>query len=139
MHPILRNALAIVVGFVVGSGINLGLVMVGSFVVPGPEGLDVMDPDSVAANAHLFEARHFIFPFLAHALGTLTGAIVALMISGKRAATAWVIGAVFLAGGVMAANMIPAPTWFVVLDLVGAYLPMAWIAIQLAGHSRPAE
>ena len=27
--------------------------------------------------------------------------------------------------------MIPAPTWFIVLDLLAAYLPMAWLGIQI--------
>lgn len=42
---------------------------------------------------------------------------------------AWVIGGGFLAGGVAAAFMIPAPAWFIALDLLLAYLPMAWLAI----------
>jgi hypothetical protein len=27
--------------------------------------------------------------------------------------------------------MFPAPVWFIILDLVVAYIPMAWIATQL--------
>jgi hypothetical protein len=27
--------------------------------------------------------------------------------------------------------MIPAPTWFIALDLLAAYLPMAWLGIQI--------
>ena len=137
MNPTLRNILAVIAGFAVGSGINLGLVMAGSSIIPAPEGMDVTNPESVAANAHLFEARHFITPFLAHALGTLGGAVVALMVSGKQAITAGIIGGLFLAGGITAAYMIPAPTWFIVLDLVGAYIPMAWLAVKLVG--KPAE
>ena len=38
-----------------------------------------------------------------------------------------VVGLMFLAGGIGAATMIPAPIWFIVLDLVVAYLPMAWL------------
>jgi hypothetical protein len=29
---------------------------------------------------HLFEPRHFIFPFLAHSLGTFAGAFVATLL-----------------------------------------------------------
>ena len=137
MNPTLRNILAVIVGFAVGTGINLGLIVVGSSIIPAPAGMDVTNPDSVAANVHLFEARHFITPFLAHALGTLGGAIVALIVSGKQAITAAIIGGLFLAGGIAAAYMIPAPTWFIVVDLVGAYLPMAWLAVKLMGS--PAE
>ena len=34
-----------------------------------------------------------------------------------------------LCGGVAASFMIPAPAWFIALDLLAAYLPMAWLAI----------
>ena len=81
---------------------------------------------------HLFEPRHFIMPFLAHALGTLAGALAAYLIAATyKAQMAYVIGAIFLCGGVAASYMIPAPTWFIALDLVAAYLPMAWLGIQI--------
>ena len=71
-------------------------------------------------------------PFLAHALGTLAGALAAYLIATKYVAQiAYVIGAVFLCGGVAASFMIPAPTWFIALDLLAAYLPMAWAAVQI--------
>ena len=37
----------------------------------------------------------------------------------------------FLAGGIAAARMIPAPAWFVVLDLAAAYVPMAFLGALL--------
>jgi hypothetical protein len=81
---------------------------------------------------HLFEARHFIMPFLAHAVGTLSGALAAHLIAAThKAQLAYVIGAVFLCGGVAASFMIPAPAWFIALDLLLAYLPMAWLGIQM--------
>lgn len=136
MNRTVRNILAIVIGLVVGSGVNMGLIVVGSDVIPAPEGLDVMDPESIAANAHLFEARHFIFPFLAHAIGTLAGAVAALVASGKQAVTAWIVGAMFLVGGIINATMIPFPAWMVAVDLVGAYIPMAWLALRLVATER---
>jgi hypothetical protein len=48
---------------------------------------------------------------------------------------AFVIGLVFLIGGVVAASvMIPAPAWFIALDLVAAYLPMAWFGAHLGAR-----
>lgn len=38
-------------------------------------------------------------------------------------------------GGIAAAFMIPAPAWFVVLDLAVAYLPMAWIGGKLGDRT----
>lgn len=45
---------------------------------------------------------------------------------------ALVVGGLHFVGGVAAAFMIPVPTWFVVLDLTVAYLPMAWLGGRIA-------
>jgi len=135
--PILRNALAVVLGLLVGGVVNMSLVMLGPNVFPPPPGVDVTRAEGLAASIHLFEPRHFVFPFLAHALGTLVGAFVAFRLAvSRRWALAWVVGAVGLAGGIGAVRMIPAPTWFAVLDLVAAYLPMAWLGGRLAAWTR---
>ena len=86
---------------------------------------------------HLFEPRHFIMPFLAHAVGKLAGALAAYLIAASyQGQFAYVIGAVFLCGGVAASFMIPAPPWFIALDLLLAYLPMAWLAIRIGSRMR---
>ena len=35
--------------------------------------------------------------------------------------------------------MIPAPTWFKALDLLVAYLPMAWLATQIGARLNKAS
>ncbi len=124
------NVLAIVVAMIAGSIVNMLLVTVGPLLIPPPAGVDVADMASLAASIHLFEARHFVFPFLAHALGTLTGAMIAVMMS-HRAWPAWLVGLLFLVGGSAVGFMIPAPFWFTALDLIVAYLPMAWLGLFL--------
>ena len=129
---ILRNILAAVAGLVVGGGVNMALVIASPLVIPPPAGVDVSDPQSLSESMHLFEPKHFVFPFLAHALGTLVGALVAYLVAAShKLVFAYVIGACFLAGGIAAARMIPAPTWFVVLDLAMAYVPMAFLGTLL--------
>jgi len=45
---------------------------------------------------------------------------------------AMAIGFAFLAGGVMMVLMLPAtPVWFILLDLIVAYLPMAYLGYKL--------
>ena len=84
--------------------------------------------ESISASIHLFAPKHFVFPFLAHALGTLVGAMVASLVAASHQRMfAYLIGCRFLVGGIVSAFIIPAPVWFLVLDLFGAYLPMAWL------------
>jgi hypothetical protein len=132
MAPGLKNALAVIAGLVVGSAVNMGLIMLGSALIPAPPGVDVTNAESLKASMHLFEARHFVTPFVAHAGGTLVGALVAfLLAAGNRSFPAWVIGGLFFAGGIYASRMFPAPVGFVAADLLLAYLPMAWIGSRL--------
>jgi hypothetical protein len=135
MKTILRNTFAVVVGLVVGGAVNMALIIANPHVIPPPAGVDVTDSKSLSASIHLFEPKHFLFPFLAHALGTLAGALLAFLIAASyRSVFAYIIGAFYLAGGIAAALMIPAPAWFIILDLAAAYIPMAWIGTQLGGR-----
>jgi hypothetical protein len=132
MPNLLRNVLAILAGIAIGGGINMALVTLSPLLIPPPAGVDVNDAESLSNAMHLFEPRHFVMPFLAHAVGTLAGALAAFLIAATyKAQLAYVIGAIFLCGGVAASFMIPAPTWFIALDLLAAYLPMAWLAIHI--------
>jgi hypothetical protein len=129
---VLRNILAVVVGMIVGGGVNMAFVIASPLVIPPPAGVDVSDLQSLSASIHLFEPKHFVFPFLAHAVGTLVGALLAYLVAAShRPVFAYVIGVCFLAGGIAAARMIPAPAWFVVLDLAAAYVPMAFLGTLL--------
>lgn len=42
------------------------------------------------------------------------------------------IGVVFLLGGISMVVMVPALTWFNILDLTCAYIPMAWLGAKMA-------
>jgi hypothetical protein len=99
----------------------------------------VTNAESLAQSIHLFGPQHFVMPFLAHALGTLVGALVAYLVAAShKARFAWAIGVLFLAGGVAASFMIPAPAWFMAADLLLAYLPMAWLAIRIGAKLQSA-
>jgi len=133
MNKVVKNFLAVLLGLVVGGLVNMALVLLGSWLIPAPAGVDTTSAESLNQSIHLLQPQHFLFPFLAHALGTLAGAMVACRIAASRSTLcAFVVGAMFLAGGIAAATMIPAPTWYIALDLTLAYLPMAWLAGRLA-------
>lgn len=127
---VLRIVGAGVVGFLLGSMVNMFFITVGMDVIPVPEGVDPNDVDSIAAGIHLYGPEHFIFPFLAHALGAFTGALMAYLLTAEhKERLAWILGSLNLLGGITAATLIPAPAWYIAVDLVFAYLPMAYLAI----------
>ncbi len=133
MNPILRNILAVVVGAILGSVVNMGFIMVSGSIIPPPDGADVTTMEGLKASMHLFQPKHFIFPFLAHAFGTFVGAFIAAkMAIRQKMIYAMGIGVFFLIGGITNIFMLPSPIWFMVLDLVVAYIPMAYIAGKFA-------
>ena len=137
MPNLLRNALALLAGIIIGGGVNMALITLGPSLIPPPAGTDVTSAEGLRDAVHLLQPRHFIMPFLAHAVGTLVGALVAFLIaSSHEARIAHGVGAFFLCGGVAASVMIPAPLWFIALDLLVAYLPMAWLATRIGARMK---
>ncbi len=137
MNHTVKNILAVLVGVIAGGVLNMGIIMISGSIIPPPEGVDVTTAEGLQAGIHLFEPKHFIMPFLAHALGTLLGSFIAAKISTKHHMRfALGVGAWNLLGGIMAATMIPAPMWFILVDLIGAYIPMAFIAGKLATKNK---
>lgn len=133
MHPVLRNILAVVLGLVVGGAVNLLIIQISGSIIPPPNGADITTMEGLKSTMHLFGPEHYIFPFLAHALGTLVGAFVAAKIAAtNKIKFALAIGAFFFLGGAINAYLLPAPTWFLILDLAGAYFPMAYLGRKLA-------
>jgi len=132
MNPIFKNTLAVLIGLFVGSIVNMAIILMSSSVIPPPKGADVTTMEGLKATMHLFEPKHFIFPFLAHAIGTFAGAATtALIASTRKTELALVIGSFFLLGGIVNVFTLPSPIWYNILDIVFAYLPMAYLARKL--------
>ena len=137
MNPYLRNVLVILGALIIGSIVNGGLINLSGSIFPPPEGVDPNDIESIKANLHRYQPKHWIMPFLAHALGTLAGAyFAARLVTRAPAFWGFFIGVLFLLGGIAAANMIGGPLWFIVVDLVLAYIPFALLANVLAKRKR---
>ncbi len=133
MNTTLRNIVATLIGIIIGGAVNMGIVQMSGKIIPPPPGADFTTVEGLNASMHLMQPKHFIMPFLAHALGTLVAAIIACYFAvGNKLIPAAIVGLLFLVGGIMAVRMIPAPIWFDVLDLTVAYIPMAWLGMKLA-------
>ncbi|GAB4319288.1 MAG: hypothetical protein Kow00127_11490 [Bacteroidales bacterium] len=138
IKKILQNTGSVILGWIAGSIINMGLVQLGHRLFPIP----AISPDDMEALARVMpdlSSEHFIFPFLAHAIGTFAGALITGWVAViHRIQLALVIGLLFFAGGVMVSFMLPAPGWFTAIDLILAYFPMAWLGGRLAQKFRKA-
>jgi len=135
MNPILKNALALLAGLFIGGIVNAGIISVSGGIIPLPAGVDPNDVESIKANIHLYEFKHFLFPLIAHALGTLVGGFtVAKLAASNQMILALVVGGLFLLGGIAMVTMIGGPMSFIAADLGLAYLPMGWLGAKLAGY-----
>jgi hypothetical protein len=128
----IRSILAVFAGIIIGSTCNMGLIQLGNYLVELPEGIIPNSMESLEENIHKFSFIHFVFPFLAHAIGTFVGAIVVAFIDRKQSyVTVYLIGLLFFVGGLMMVIQLPAPFPFEFVDLVFAYFPMAWLGLTV--------
>ncbi len=126
------SLLAIVVGVFIGVIVNGGLIALSPYLIAPPEGVNPMDEVSLRENIDKFTFRHYIVPFLAHALGTLVGAFVATKIAKRfkiegvmLAFPALAIALLFMWGGISTSRSINAPFVALLVDAVLCYIPMA--------------
>lgn len=135
-----RGIAAVLLGIVIGGAVNMTIVIVSGSLVPMPEGVDPTDSASLAANMDRFGPAHFVAPWLAHALGSFVGGLVAALVALRhRMRFALGIAAFTMLGGITNAFLLPAPVWFIAADLLLAYLPMGWLAGRLAVALRGEE
>ncbi len=123
MNLIIKNILAIIIGITVGMLVNMGLIIIGSKIFPYPSETYFLD----ATN---WDIKYFIFPFLAHALGTFSGSFSSIKIS-KKIINPIIVGIYFLFGGIYMVSILPSSIWFIYLDLGIAYIPMALLGWKL--------
>lgn len=134
MNAKIKNTLAVILGVIIGSIINMAIITISGNIIPPPNGVDVTTMEGLSATIHLFEPKHYIMPFLAHALGTLVGAYLTFKIATThKSKLALAVGFWFLIGGFVNIYVLPSPIWFNLIDLIFAYIPMAIIGKKLAG------
>ena len=133
MNNIVRNILAVILGIIAGIIVNMGIITISGSLIPPPEGADMTTIEGMKAAMPLMSAKHFLMPFLAHALGSFVGALVAALIAASHKMWfAMGIGIFTMLGGIAAVMMLPAPLWFEAVDLIFAYIPTAFIAGKIA-------
>ena len=135
-NVIFRNVTAVVLSLIIGGQINMAILELGMKILPLPDGVDLNKIETIAANIDKYTFPHFLNVFLAHGLGTLLAAFICVKLAkSQHFNLAMVIGVLFLIGGIIATTMIPAPLAINIIDLVGAYIPMAWIGYKLSAKN----
>ena len=130
---VLISVVGVVLGVVVGMAVMMSLHLASTFVYPLPEGVDFMsqEPENMARLNEWFgtlPATAFLLATACHGLGCMSGAIVAMLISGRRSlVTPVIVGIVFTLCGIMTLSSLPHPAWFPFVD-VPAYLVFALVA-----------
>jgi len=113
MLRVLRNFAALLVGMLVGSLLNMGVVMVNlSLLFPVPEGFDFNDVQQMAAYTQTLPALAFVVTIVAHSLQAFVGGWVAARLGASRPLVlAGAIGAITVAASIYNLAWLPAPDW----------------------------
>ncbi|MGH8084653.1 MAG: hypothetical protein ACREPV_05195 [Lysobacter sp.] len=133
-----RTILAVVVGVVVAWLVIVASQLAGAAAYPPPPGLDVTDPQQLAAFIQAAPVMAMAFVLGGWVLGALLGGWTAARISRRHPCiAALLVGTVVLAGVIANTMMIPHPQW---MTLAGVLLPLpaAWLGARLARRNPPA-
>ena len=123
---VIKNIGIVIIGIIIGMIVNLGLIILGGVVFPLPENFEPM-------NAMNWDLKYFIFPFLAHSIGTFSGSFIVTKISKKsNIILPLIVGLYFLLGGIYMITILPAPMWFVLLDVILGYIPMTLLGWKIS-------
>ncbi|MDF1700400.1 MAG: hypothetical protein P1V36_04505 [Planctomycetota bacterium] len=130
----LKWILGVIVGYIVGSAVMMGVHIATQPMYPPPEGVDVWDPDQRDKVEEWMETLPngaFALALLAHMLGTAAGAATTMAIVGReRIKPAIVIGVLFTVAGIINIFSVPHPGWFPFAD-IPCYLIAAWLVGKL--------
>lgn len=123
----LKNIAAGIAGVVIAVALVWVVERVGHAVYPPPPDLNFADPDTMRAYIQTLPLGALLFVAAAWFIGTLGGTCAACAIgTAKPMIFAIVVGGLMLVATIMNLVMIPHPTWFSVLGIVGVVVA-AWL------------
>lgn len=132
MHIFFRSFFSIIIGFTIGSAVNMLFIELGNYLFPIP-GVNPQNLVDLKISFPSLDFKYFIFPFLAHSIGTLSGAFITTQIAKKhQLLLSIIIGVLFLFGGIYMVFLLSGPVWFIISDLLIAYIPMAWFGFKIS-------
>ncbi len=134
MGKVFRGILAVVLGFITMGVMGLIVEMMGHVIFPPPPGLDLHDPESIAAAMKTLPIGALVSVTVAWGLAAFAGAWVAARVApGGPLAFGLGIGVLGLSAAVATMMMIPHPLWMWVVAVV-EFLPAAYLGARLASY-----
>ena len=135
---ILKRTIVIILSIFIGAQVNGAFLTLGTTLIPPPEGCSLNTMEGLKAAVPFLEAKHYLFPFLAHAIGTLISAVlITRFLKSQQFVLAMMAGVLFLIAGISMVIMLPeTPIWFILVDLIVAYIPMAYLGYKLGFKSK---
>lgn len=128
----LRIALGIIVGIVLGSIVFMAFQMLNGVFFPLPEGVSYTDQESMKKFVGSLPPTGFILVLVGYAVGSLASAFVARKISRHaNVAAPIILGAFFTLGWVLNSMTIPHPFWVTITGYL-MFLPFTFLGHRLA-------
>jgi hypothetical protein len=133
---ILKRLAIVFFSIAIGGVVNMFFITNSSKIIPPPIGANLTTEEGLKAAMPLMEPKHFLMPFLAHAMGTFVAAFLItaamqLLLKKSNLYISLIPGFCFMVGGIMMVQMLPSPMWFTITDLVFAYIPMAYLGYRI--------
>jgi len=120
-----RNFLITIGAAILGQLVAYIIILVGPYVIPPPNGMDISTHHGLYAAWPDVEPKHFFMLFLGNAFGSFLAATLISRFTTRRILSrSLLVGLLYLFIGIYHANVDPAPWWFKVSDVCIAYLPM---------------
>ncbi|HAA56951.1 MAG TPA: hypothetical protein DCE42_19450 [Myxococcales bacterium] len=115
-----RRILAGVLGVVMAFSTVAVIEAISHFIYPPPAKLDLNDMKQLQAFIKTLPVGAFVFVMVSWWLAILFGSVLAAVIAKENVKRyAWIVGGFVLVASVMNVAMIPHPTWFLVVSMVG--------------------
>ena len=139
MSNSIRNILAVILAIFAAAIITFSIIVLGHEIVPTPDGMDTNDVESIKSNFHLFELKHFLFPLIAHGLGTLVASyLVARFAKTHKFWFALGIGVVFMLASLSLSLKIAHFNWIGIVE-IAQYIPISFLGYKIWQRTNSAK
>lgn len=135
----IKNILAVLLSAFSAAIITFSIIVLGHSVFPTPIGIDTNDFESIKSNFHLFEFKHFLFPLIAHGLGTFVASyLVSRFAKTHKFWFAIGFGILFMLASLSLSLRIGHFNWIGIIE-IAQYIPISVLGYKMWQRTSPAS